>query len=167
MTFTDSVPFFFGEVYTGTRCLNSWALWTFIINTYKKLQLYALCLLMIILWHKKKRLSPSPNNMNARCLSSKPGPFLAGIFPIYERVYFLSSSSLLFLPLSPTLSVSLIYVLTCGHSLIIPILISATVNEWRDSSGRVWTFGLMWALQWGSLGIARAHTVHYCGYMTF
>lgn len=46
----------------------------------------------------------------------------------------LSLSSLLS---SPASSLSLIYVLACGHSLIIPILISATVNEWRDSSCRV------------------------------
>lgn len=69
--------------------------------------------------------------------------------------------------LSPALSISLIYILTRGHFLIIPILISATVNEWRDSSCRVWAFGLMWVLQRGSLGIVRALSVHYCGYMTF
>lgn len=80
-----------------------------------------------------------------------------GDFPIYDRIY----------SLSPALSISLIYVLTCGHSLIISILISATVNEWRDSSCRVWAFGLMWSLQQGSLGIVHALSVHYCGYMTF
>lgn len=72
------------------------------------------------------------------------------------------------LPLAaPSYTLSLIYMLDCGHSLIIPILISATVNEWRDSSRGVWTFGLMWVLQRGSLGIAQTLTVHYCGYMTF
>lgn len=89
-----------------------------------------------------------------------------GYFPIYDRIYSLSPS-LSSHSLSIALSISLIYVLTCGHFLIIPILISATVNEWRDSSCRVGTFGLMWALQWGSLGILRALTVHYCEYMTF
>lgn len=87
------------------------------------------------------------------------GAISPGYFPIYDRI---SSHSL-----SLALSISLIYVLTCRHFLIIPILISATVNEWRDSSCRVWAFGLMWALQRGSLGIVCALTVHYCGYMTF
>lgn len=97
--------------------------------------------LWLCFWHWKKTLSPSPNNMNACCLSSKPRPFLQGIFPFVTGF-----SLLLCLSLSPALSISLIYVLTCGHFLIIPILISATVNEWRDSSYRVWAFGLMWVL---------------------
>lgn len=100
--------------------------------------------------------------MHAVCHPSRR-QFLRGIFPFMTGFIL----SLPLLSLSPALSVSLIYVLTCGHFLIIPILISATVNEWRDSSCRVWAFGLMWALQRGSLGIVRALSVHYCGYMTF
>lgn len=100
-------------------------------------------------------------NMNACCLSSTPGEFLQGFFPIYDTMYCPSCAH------SPALSISLICVLTCRHFLIIPILISATVNEWRDSSCRVWAFGLMWALLSGSLGIVCTFTVHYCGYLTF
>lgn len=102
----------------------------------------------------------SPNNMNACRLSSKPDHF--------SRVFSNSWHNLFTLLLS--LSCSFYSFNICPdlrHFLIIPILISASVNEWRDSSCRVWAFGLMWVLQRGSLGIVCTLTVHYCGYLTF
>lgn len=99
--------------------------------------------------------------MHAVCQAS-PGHISRVFSHLWQGLFSLSITAL-----PPAFSISLIYVLTCGHFLIIPILISATVNEWRDSSCRVWAFGLMWALQQGSLGIVCVLSVHYCGYMTF
>lgn len=57
--------------------------------------------LWLCFWYWKKTLSPSPNNMNTCCLSSKPGPFLQGIFPFVTGF-----SLLLFLSLSLSVSLS-------------------------------------------------------------
>lgn len=120
-------------------------------------------------WQREELVTVS-NSMNRCCLSSKPEPFLRGIFPfIKKNIFCLFATPVSTSFLSPACWIAL---RNCVSWLAGPPSLFLSWYLPLLMSGGTWVavflaFGLMWALQWGSLGIVPGLSVHYCGYMTF